>query len=155
MPAGHAIPLESSESTSKAKVSSPYRIFFNIYKPSTAFKKSAPPPPDFHLVVIKYVSYHAYCLGIIFSYLAFSAGEPPPCQPYMNSQTYFKSSLKPPRPSRANDARRSVPHSHQPRHQQSFLLQQNPRLSANYSHGRSRLHHLLGQRHENPIRSSL
>ncbi|KAF8964326.1 tRNA-splicing endonuclease subunit sen54 N-term-domain-containing protein [Flammula alnicola] len=41
----HDVPLKSSDS-------SPYRIFFNVYKPSTPFKKSAPPAPDFQLVVI-------------------------------------------------------------------------------------------------------
>ena len=154
MPAGHAIPLRSSESTLKARASSPYHIFFNIYKPSTAFKKSAPPPPDFHLVVIKYAFSFIKYTVLNPPDLAFSADEPPPCQPYMSSQTYFKSSLKLPRPSRGNGARRLVPRSHQPHHRQSFFLQSNPRSSANYSHGRSRLHH-LPQRHENPIRSSL
>lgn len=31
----------------------PYQPFYHIYKPSTKFKKSAPGPPDFRLVVIK------------------------------------------------------------------------------------------------------
>ena len=34
---------------------SPYEIFYNLYKPSTAFKKTAPPEPDFSVVVIEYV----------------------------------------------------------------------------------------------------
>lgn len=34
---------------------SPYKIFYNLYKPSTPFKKSAPPAPDFSVVVIKCV----------------------------------------------------------------------------------------------------
>ncbi|KZS92159.1 hypothetical protein SISNIDRAFT_455916, partial [Sistotremastrum niveocremeum HHB9708] len=33
-------------------VSSPYEIFYNLYKPSTPFRKSSPPPPDFYLVVV-------------------------------------------------------------------------------------------------------
>ncbi|KZT40786.1 hypothetical protein SISSUDRAFT_1126978 [Sistotremastrum suecicum HHB10207 ss-3] len=31
---------------------SPYEIFYSLYKPSTSFRKSAPPPPDFYLVVV-------------------------------------------------------------------------------------------------------
>ncbi|KAF8195394.1 tRNA-splicing endonuclease subunit sen54 N-term-domain-containing protein [Pholiota molesta] len=52
MPAGHSIPLKTSKSVQRARMTTPYRIFFNVYKPSTPFKKSAPPPPDFQLVVI-------------------------------------------------------------------------------------------------------
>ncbi|KAF8826324.1 hypothetical protein HHX47_DHR5000379 [Lentinula edodes] len=32
--------------------SSPYEPFFNLYKPPTPFKKSAPPPPDYQMVVV-------------------------------------------------------------------------------------------------------
>ncbi|KAF8158038.1 tRNA-splicing endonuclease subunit sen54 N-term-domain-containing protein [Crassisporium funariophilum] len=52
MPAGHSVPLKSSKSISSSESASPYRIFFNLYKPSTPFKKSAPPTPDFQIVVI-------------------------------------------------------------------------------------------------------
>lgn len=31
---------------------SPYQIFYNLYKPSTPFKKTSPPPPDFSVVVV-------------------------------------------------------------------------------------------------------
>ena len=34
-------------------IPSPYQIFYNLYKPSTPFKKTAPPAPDFSVVVIK------------------------------------------------------------------------------------------------------
>lgn len=37
----------------------PYQTFFNVYKPVTKFRKSAPPPPDFEIVVIKSVSRRA------------------------------------------------------------------------------------------------
>jgi len=50
IPTGHGIPLLSQKPTS-----SPYKIFFNLYKPSTPFRKSAPPPPDFSVVVVKSV----------------------------------------------------------------------------------------------------
>ncbi|CAA7265470.1 unnamed protein product [Cyclocybe aegerita] len=52
MSAGHKVPLHSSKATLGARSTSPYRIFYNLYKPSTPFKKSAPPPPDFQIVVI-------------------------------------------------------------------------------------------------------
>ena len=32
---------------------SPYQPFYHVYKPATKFKKSAPGPPDFRLVVVK------------------------------------------------------------------------------------------------------
>ncbi|KAK4703574.1 tRNA-splicing endonuclease subunit Sen54, partial [Phenoliferia sp. Uapishka_3] len=34
----------------------PYQTFYNIYKPVTKFRKSAPPPPDFEIVVINAVT---------------------------------------------------------------------------------------------------
>jgi len=55
MTAGHNVPLKLSKGTLASKSSSPYQIFFNLYKPSTPFKKSAPPPPDFQVVVVKSV----------------------------------------------------------------------------------------------------
>lgn len=35
-----------------APTSPPFRVVFHIYKPSTAFKKSAQPPPDFRVAVV-------------------------------------------------------------------------------------------------------
>ena len=55
IPSGHAVPLRSSQSTLDTRSISPYRIFYNLYKPSTPFKKSSPPAPDFQIVVVKYV----------------------------------------------------------------------------------------------------
>ncbi|PPQ64161.1 hypothetical protein CVT24_008796 [Panaeolus cyanescens] len=49
MPAGHNIPLNTRQ---PSEPTSPYKLFFNLYKPSTPFKKSAPPPPDFQIVVV-------------------------------------------------------------------------------------------------------
>ncbi|KAG8901362.1 tRNA-splicing endonuclease subunit sen54 [Tulasnella sp. 403] len=48
IPAGHNTPLQVHRPTT----SSSYKPFYHVYKPSTAFKKSAPPPPDFCIVVI-------------------------------------------------------------------------------------------------------
>ncbi|KAG5641611.1 hypothetical protein DXG03_004648 [Asterophora parasitica] len=54
MSAGHKIPLHhpDEEKRLEAKKNSPYKIFYNLYKPSTPFKRSAPPVPDFQIVVI-------------------------------------------------------------------------------------------------------
>ncbi|KAI5835259.1 hypothetical protein K523DRAFT_337279 [Schizophyllum commune Tattone D] len=54
IPNGHEILLRISdpEKREKAKQDSPYRVFYNIYKPMTAFKKSSPPPPDYQVVVV-------------------------------------------------------------------------------------------------------
>ncbi|EAU86300.1 hypothetical protein CC1G_08024 [Coprinopsis cinerea okayama7 len=49
IPSGHSVPLKN---TTALPPSSPYKIFYNIYKPSTPFKKSNPPPPDFQMVVV-------------------------------------------------------------------------------------------------------
>ncbi|KAG6841509.1 hypothetical protein C0991_010123 [Blastosporella zonata] len=54
MPSGHKVPLHhpDAEKRLEAKKNSPYQIFYNLYKPSTPFKRSAPPLPDFQIVVI-------------------------------------------------------------------------------------------------------
>lgn len=51
LPSGYGVPLY----VKKTESSSPYELFYNLYKPSTPFKKTAPPPPDFSVVVIKCV----------------------------------------------------------------------------------------------------
>ena len=55
IPNGHDIALRPSNPNQrqKDKDASPYRVFYNIYKPMTAFKKSSPPPPDYQVVVVK------------------------------------------------------------------------------------------------------
>ncbi|KAF5377948.1 hypothetical protein D9615_006756 [Tricholomella constricta] len=54
IPAGHKVPLHhpDTEKRLEAQKTSPYQIFYNLYKPSTPFKRSAPPLPDFQIVVI-------------------------------------------------------------------------------------------------------
>ncbi|KZT65818.1 hypothetical protein DAEQUDRAFT_730993 [Daedalea quercina L-15889] len=49
LPGGHDVPLHVKVSP---RVTSPYEIFYNVYKPSTPFKKTAPPPPDYSVVVV-------------------------------------------------------------------------------------------------------
>lgn len=51
IPAGHSVAPHSSRATPVAP-SSPYKIFYNMYKPSTNFRKTTPPQPDFQIVVI-------------------------------------------------------------------------------------------------------
>ncbi|KAI0647909.1 tRNA-splicing endonuclease subunit sen54 N-term-domain-containing protein [Trametes meyenii] len=47
---GHTTPLHIRHVSETPP--SPYTIFFHLYKPSTPFKKTAPPPPDFSVVVV-------------------------------------------------------------------------------------------------------
>ncbi|KAK0437500.1 tRNA-splicing endonuclease subunit sen54 N-term-domain-containing protein [Armillaria borealis] len=47
MPVGHQIPLRQTK-----EEGSPYKPFYNLYKPPTPFKKTSPSPPDFQIVVI-------------------------------------------------------------------------------------------------------
>ncbi|KAJ7772587.1 tRNA-splicing endonuclease subunit sen54 N-term-domain-containing protein [Mycena maculata] len=51
IPAGHGIPLLPTKSEPPAKPS-PYRIFFNVHKPATPYRKSAPCLPDYQITVI-------------------------------------------------------------------------------------------------------
>ncbi|KAG2049090.1 hypothetical protein BDR06DRAFT_961995 [Suillus hirtellus] len=51
IPAGHSVAPHSSCAT-PVTPSSPYKIFYNMYKPSTNFRKTTPPQPDFQIVII-------------------------------------------------------------------------------------------------------
>ncbi|KAI0035174.1 tRNA-splicing endonuclease subunit sen54 N-term-domain-containing protein [Vararia minispora EC-137] len=51
IPSGHSTPLH----TMSTEPDSPYEVFYHLYKPPTPFKKSAPPAPDFSVVVVKQV----------------------------------------------------------------------------------------------------
>ncbi|PIL22662.1 hypothetical protein GSI_15354 [Ganoderma sinense ZZ0214-1] len=52
LPAGYDVPLHTQQA--QATRDSPYQIFYNLYKPSTPFKKTSPPLPDFQVVIVKY-----------------------------------------------------------------------------------------------------
>ncbi|TFK52170.1 hypothetical protein OE88DRAFT_1657269 [Heliocybe sulcata] len=56
IPSGHTTPLLPPPATIKilnpAPPRSPYHIFYHLYKPSTSFRKTAPPNPDFYIVVV-------------------------------------------------------------------------------------------------------
>jgi hypothetical protein len=51
-PRGHSTPLITP---APVETPSPYAVFFHLYKPATPFRKTAPPAPDFEVVVIKCV----------------------------------------------------------------------------------------------------
>ncbi|KAG1863972.1 tRNA-splicing endonuclease subunit sen54 N-term-domain-containing protein [Suillus tomentosus] len=51
IPAGHSVAPHSS-CANPVSPSSPYKIFYNMYKPSTNFRKTTPPQPDFQIVII-------------------------------------------------------------------------------------------------------
>jgi hypothetical protein len=55
LPSGHSVPLQprAQKSPTDASQSSPYEIFYHLYKPNTPYRKTAPPPPDFSIVVVK------------------------------------------------------------------------------------------------------
>ncbi|KAE9399107.1 hypothetical protein BT96DRAFT_957369 [Gymnopus androsaceus JB14] len=50
IPSGHKVPIYTPPDLKLP--SSPYEPFFNLYKPPTPFRKSAPPPPDYQMVVV-------------------------------------------------------------------------------------------------------
>lgn len=47
---GHAVPLPSR--TRSGDTPSHYEIFYHLYKPNTPYRKTAPPRPDFSIVVV-------------------------------------------------------------------------------------------------------
>ncbi|KAF8272210.1 tRNA-splicing endonuclease subunit sen54 N-term-domain-containing protein [Lactarius quietus] len=49
---GHAVPLPSRAQCLTGNPSSPYEIFYHLYKPNTPYRKTAPPQPDFSIVVV-------------------------------------------------------------------------------------------------------
>ena len=64
----------------------PYQPFFHMYKPVTKYKKSNPPPPDFRIVVVKYISPLPLPSEIVLIYsLSITAAQRLPCQPSSNS----------------------------------------------------------------------
>ncbi|KAI0259841.1 tRNA-splicing endonuclease subunit sen54 N-term-domain-containing protein [Gloeopeniophorella convolvens] len=49
---GHSIPLRPAVPTLPNEPTSRYEVFYHVYKPNTPFRKTAPPPPDFSIVVV-------------------------------------------------------------------------------------------------------
>ncbi|KAH8104966.1 tRNA-splicing endonuclease subunit sen54 N-term-domain-containing protein [Phellopilus nigrolimitatus] len=56
IPSGYKLPMsqpsDSSIDSPPLQTSSPYEVFFNLYKPATSYRKTAPPPPDYSLIVV-------------------------------------------------------------------------------------------------------
>ncbi|KAF8628795.1 hypothetical protein AX15_003711 [Amanita polypyramis BW_CC] len=52
IPSGHKTPLHQSQVHKDRIADTPYKIFYNVYKPNTPFKKTAPGKPDFQVVVV-------------------------------------------------------------------------------------------------------
>ncbi|KZT28387.1 hypothetical protein NEOLEDRAFT_1087445 [Neolentinus lepideus HHB14362 ss-1] len=54
VPSGHTTPLQvrTTRNLDSSSPRSPYHIFYHLYKPSTPFRKTAPPNPDFYVVVV-------------------------------------------------------------------------------------------------------
>lgn len=50
---GFSLPLHRSPQQDEPDT--PYKVFYNLYKPGVAFAKTNPRPPDFQIVVVKYV----------------------------------------------------------------------------------------------------
>jgi tRNA-splicing endonuclease subunit Sen54 len=71
MPCGHNTPLMVTPS--QKNENTPYEVFFHLYKPSTPFRKSAPPAPDFSIVVVKSVVEIFFCISPITCVLLRSA----------------------------------------------------------------------------------
>ncbi|KAL4073282.1 tRNA-splicing endonuclease subunit sen54 N-term-domain-containing protein [Scleroderma yunnanense] len=46
------VPKDTATQPHTTSEQSPYTVFFHVYKPSTPFRKTAPPAPDFYVVVI-------------------------------------------------------------------------------------------------------
>lgn len=55
-PAPSPKPTPSPAPTADNEPAGPYDIFFHVWKPSSAYKKSNPPPPDFYVSVVECVS---------------------------------------------------------------------------------------------------
>ncbi|KAI5117358.1 hypothetical protein M0805_002472 [Coniferiporia weirii] len=51
IPSGYELPTHHCVQ-SDPQPPSPYEVFFNVYKPSTPFRKTAPPPPDYSIIVV-------------------------------------------------------------------------------------------------------
>ncbi|TCD63612.1 tRNA-splicing endonuclease subunit sen54 [Steccherinum ochraceum] len=52
LPSGHKTPLHIVQLKPEEQSPSPYELFYNVYKPATPFKKTAPPKPDFQITVV-------------------------------------------------------------------------------------------------------
>ncbi|PYI11506.1 tRNA splicing endonuclease subunit [Aspergillus sclerotiicarbonarius CBS 121057] len=68
----------------------PYRVVFHIYKPSTPFKKSAPPTPDFRLAVVNARTHTTFPTSSQLGALLESTPLDPPIGEKMSRQLYMR-----------------------------------------------------------------
>ncbi|KAF8310619.1 tRNA-splicing endonuclease subunit sen54 N-term-domain-containing protein [Cantharellus anzutake] len=100
--AGHLNPL----STTRPINSSPYKIFYHMWKPNSAWKKTAPPYPDFELIVIDGRTTpipSIYELTTVFGMLPQNPPRPPPAPLGLTLKNlltlaWLKGKLFPPKP---------------------------------------------------------
>ncbi|EJD55646.1 hypothetical protein AURDEDRAFT_78886 [Auricularia subglabra TFB-10046 SS5] len=52
IPSGHSLALHTAHLRKNLLKDSPYRIFFDVYKPGHIFRKSERPPPDYQVAVV-------------------------------------------------------------------------------------------------------
>lgn len=60
---GHAVPLPSRSQCFTGDSPSPHEIFYHLYKPNTPYRKTAPPQPDFSIVVVKWARFILHFLN--------------------------------------------------------------------------------------------
>ncbi|TFK27574.1 hypothetical protein FA15DRAFT_635476 [Coprinopsis marcescibilis] len=94
IPAGHSTPLR--EINLPIRKQSPYQIFYNVYKPSTPFKKSSPGPPDFQIVVVNARTTTMPTLRELTDLFDVSPELPPPVPRQRYNPTQQASKLAPP-----------------------------------------------------------
>lgn len=90
IPAGYTLPVHCS--TPSSSMSSPYTPFFNVYKPPTPYKKSAPAPPDYQISVVKYVLVRDVIS--LFNVQPITVHVRPQCQHFLSLKRYSGFRLK-------------------------------------------------------------
>ncbi|RAL15742.1 tRNA-splicing endonuclease subunit SEN54 family protein [Aspergillus homomorphus CBS 101889] len=68
----------------------PYRVVFHVYKPSTPFKKSAPPAPDFRIAVVNARAHTSFPTLSQLGALLESTPLDPPSSEKMSRQLYMR-----------------------------------------------------------------
>ncbi|PYH42326.1 tRNA-splicing endonuclease subunit SEN54 family protein [Aspergillus saccharolyticus JOP 1030-1] len=87
------IPWYDPTATPKAERSraqAPYRVVFHVYKPSTPFKKSAPPAPDFRIAVVNARAHTSVPTMSQLGALLESTPLDPPSSEKMSRQMYMR-----------------------------------------------------------------
>ncbi|PYH83642.1 putative tRNA splicing endonuclease subunit [Aspergillus uvarum CBS 121591] len=74
----------------RSPAQAPYRVVFHVYKPSTPFKKSAPPPPDFRIAVVNARTHTSVPTLSQLGALLESTPLDPPTSEKMSRQLYMR-----------------------------------------------------------------